>query len=196
MKYLITLILVSGCIKVYSQCVSSVSSCASMVELGGNLNTQIVESSNWIKICTSGATVVSNQSVKLDAEPINGYIEINPGFQAFPTGNGVFIAQALNGCATGIPAKPGGISNLSGKLENQSVVVIYPNPTSGIFYVNVADLKHGKIQVFNNTGALLIDQQFNVGPIVKVDIRNLPTETYTVKIVSDSFGLSKKIIKE
>jgi trimeric autotransporter adhesin len=91
----------------YSLVVTGLGSCASNITISGSYSTALTESQTWIK--STGQTTISNTgSVKLDADPTNGYVLLMPAnsgdfFLSAPTGSGVFIAQALDGCGNLIP---------------------------------------------------------------------------------------------
>jgi len=83
--------------------------CSSNITITGSYSSPITQSSTWIK--SSGQTTILNStSVKLDASPTAGYVELKPivstdYFLTAPsTAAAVFVAQALDGCGGNVPA--------------------------------------------------------------------------------------------
>jgi len=70
---------------------------------------------------------------------------------------------------------------------------IYPNPTKSVIYISANQLVISKIQIINSLGQ-------NVKTIIDdfgiIDISNLASAIYTLKIDTDSGTAYKKIIKE
>ncbi len=107
--------------------------CIPDVFITGNYGVALKESPNWIK-SSNTLTITNNVSVKLDADPANGYIEFAPGASDFvsaqPLSSGVFVAQALDGCKAGIPVKGSG-GNFGSPVASAFTAngfLIYPNP--------------------------------------------------------------------
>lgn len=122
--------------------------CPSSVIITGLYSQPLTQSKGWIK--SSGATTISPTStVKLDADPINGYIELSisglmsPGYVIIaPTGINMFVAQALDGCDINQPTLVGDNSSYlrlasdDTKIESVSSIRIYPNPAKESFTVH------------------------------------------------------------
>lgn len=164
-----------------------------------NFATALTQSSSWIK---STSSVIGTSSVKFDANPSSGYVELNPGFIAVPTSSaGVFIAQALDGCGTAVPARAASDPSVS-EIGEKSIVgniTIYPNPTAGFFNVGITDISNGIIEIADITGKTVLKQNFkdtdSTGIILEINIASLQQGVYMVKIISDKNVVSKKIIK-
>ncbi len=122
--------------------------CRSNVTITGLYSQPLTQSKGWIK--SNGATTISPTStVKLDADPINGYIELStsglmsPGYVIIaPTGTNMFVAQALDGCDINQPTLVGDNSSYlrlasdDTKIESVSSIRIYPNPAKESFTVH------------------------------------------------------------
>ena len=80
-----------------------------------------------------------------------------------------------------------GIQDNSLKLNNQ--LQIYPNPSNGTLNIDCAD-DYKLIEIYDVNGQLL--EQFEKRE--KIDITNLSKGTYFVKIISDLFEKSEKIV--
>lgn len=157
----------------------------------GTFSTPLTESSTWIRtslVNTTTTTMSSTVVIKLDAHNTDGYIELNPGFLSSPT-TGAFIAQALNGCTTGEPAK----RFINEAIENN--IVIYPNPSKNIFYIKTDNLNGGTIEVYNILGVKILEQKFQKDTIAEIDLHNQPAEMFMVKIISKDLTTIKRIIK-
>jgi hypothetical protein len=74
--------------------------CISNVFITGSYSNPLTQSANWIK-STNTTTILNTATVKLDANPINGFVELLPGFSTQQ--GATFVAQALDGCGVLIP---------------------------------------------------------------------------------------------
>lgn len=81
-------------------------------------------------------------------------------------------------------------------LQFQEVEALYPNPTSGIFYVSFS-------KPLNNAGVSILDAQGHVvrqfrasGYKLTCDLSNLASSTYFIQIKEKGIIISKKVIKE
>jgi hypothetical protein len=84
----------------YSQVFSCTPVCTGNITISGTYTVPLKESQTWIK--SNGITIVpATAAVKLDADPVNGFIELNPGFEV--RAGALFIARALDGCGPAIP---------------------------------------------------------------------------------------------
>ena len=82
---------------------------------------------------------------------------------------------------------------------NNLSVKIYPNPNSGLFYLEALSLDASlEIQVFNLQGEMLFVNSFNQkdGEIQLVDIQNYPNGIYFVKIINDDKVINLKLVKQ
>ena len=85
----------------------------------------------------------------------------------------------------------GTLSNQDFELDN---VVIYPNPSNGIFNISYGNAKISSIEVFDLTGKIIVSKkeiQEN-----SIDLSNTQTGIYFVKIATDNQTTVKRIIKE
>ncbi len=118
------------------------SCCPDYIFIEGTYNTYLTESGNWIK--STGSTIIDPANiVQLDANPSNGYIELNPGFISEPS-TGFFVAQLIDGCGIFSPITSGwAVSSASAcdsyywPASNQTysvsgVYVLDPNVSSSV----------------------------------------------------------------
>jgi|GEM_PF-3041182 len=86
---------------------------------------------------------------------------------------------------------------LKGILDGR-VILIYPNPTQGIFKVEI-DLdgleQQFTIQIPNDKDSLIIDQPI-IHEITSVDLTSKPLGSYSIKIFSGDEACEWKILKE
>ncbi|WP_286925813.1 T9SS type A sorting domain-containing protein [Flavobacterium sp. UBA4197] len=155
----------------------------------------LTQSNTWIK---GSSNILNTASVKFDASPAFGYIELNPGFLANPS-TGVFIAQPLDGCGALIPAKQnaeeGNVTELTG-----DVVTLVPNPNNGIFALELTGIGNGVVEVFDLTGKRVYERNFikenkEENLKIEIDIQMNERGVYLVKVVSDSGVFTRKVIK-
>lgn len=170
----------------YSQCSSDITIPT------GAFTTALTESSTWIKTTnsTTATTASPTTVIKLDADYTNGYVEINPGFVSYPTGNGAFIAQAYNGCTVGSPAK-----TIESNTLNQPDIQIYPNPGKDIFFIRTKGFTDGMIQVYNTLGVQIHEQKFKDRSELQINLGDKASQMFLVKIISENIVISKTIIK-
>lgn len=186
MKKLILFLFLFKLILAYGQCPSNV------ILVTGNLTAPLTQSSTWIKTSISGLTTSDIASIiKLDADPTNGYVEINPGFTAFPT-TGAFIAQALDGCGSLSPARL-----INNEIStNSEDIKVYPNPSKNIFNFNISGTDNGIIEVYNILGVKISENKFTTNSTFQLNLESHPTGVFTAKIISKDKVVSKVIIKD
>ncbi len=171
----------------YSQVFTCAAPCITDITITGSYTTMLTESQTWIK--SNAVTIIPAASnVKLDADPVNGYVELNSGFET-QTG-ATFVAEALDGCGTGIPfrqrqssikqAKPivGKDKPESGKQDD--AIKVYPNPTKGMITVqhkNPIKL----LQVYNANGLLLQTIREANTATTSLDLGSYPSGIYLLR---------------
>jgi hypothetical protein len=112
------------------------------------------------------------------------------------TANGTYtLAVITNGCASNFSAQTT-ITNtgIADEAATQKVV-IYPNPSNGIFNLSVPENKNGKIQVTDLAGKLITAQEFT-GNETKLDLQQSPKGIYLVRITTDGQSIIRRIIVE
>lgn len=130
--------------------------------------------------------------IKLDAHPSDGYVLLNPGFSSTPT-SGAFIAQALDGCGTNIPARMDDDSLTS---SDDLKIEIFPNPSKDLFYISFESSNDGYFEVYSLLGIKILQQKFSNNSMSEINLENLPSEVYLVKINSKNKIYLKKIVKK
>jgi len=75
-------------------------------------------------------------------------------------------------------------------------IVIYPNPSNGIFtiYCNTEN-KNGKIEIYNCLGKLVFNKNIKTNGF-KIDLLDNPNGIYILKYISSEFNYQQKIIKQ
>jgi hypothetical protein len=84
---------------------------------------------------------------------------------------------------------------ITGNGEN---CFIFPNPTGGIFTINLPGVKAQKIEITLSTvgGKTMLKKTFNfVPPSMEMSIENLPSNTYILKVKIDKKTFIRKIVK-
>ena len=79
------------------------------------------------------------------------------------------------------------------ELNNDTNIALYPNPTNGIFNLDL-EISVGYIFIYNILGEIVLQSKINDTQI-KFDLSNQPAGIYFVNVISDSKNYSKKIIK-
>lgn len=178
-------------------------SCPSDITITGNYHTPVTESATWIK--SAGQTTIdATTNVKLDAHPINGYIELKPAstadyFLSSPDATGVFIANVYNGCVTAAPtlaesqAPNATTAKNSGELAANTGISIYPNPGSGLFFVK-HPAKVKQMVISDTQGKLIVAIENHGSTVTQFNLTNMPPGMYMLRLE----GVNKimKIIKQ
>ncbi len=183
----------------YSQTFSCTPPCPINVTITGTYTTPLTESQTWIK--SNAVTIIpATAIVKLDADPVNGYVELNPGFETQP--GALFIAQALDGCGSGIPSRQShsitraaqsllgnGHQDLA-KLDD--AIKVYPNPTKGRITVqHQSPIK--LLQVYNANGLLLQTIREVKTTSAEIDLGAYPSGIYLLRADGKMAG---KVMKQ
>ncbi|MDO9001804.1 MAG: T9SS type A sorting domain-containing protein [Bacteroidota bacterium] len=84
-------------------------------------------------------------------------------------------------------------------LENENAVVknnllLYPNPSAGLFYLKAKNFEIEKIEIFNQMGLKVYDSNFDKKNEISVDISAQPSGFYSLKINTNHGFLTSKII--
>ena len=157
--------------------------------------TTLTQSNTWIKMSSNA---LATASVKLDADPVNGYVELNPGFVANPGVLGFFIAQPLDGCGTGVPSKVMEPEEQLKVVEwKNDKVYLAPNPNTGVFALVLKEVDKGLIEVFDLLGKKVYQRDFTNkrGGELEINIEKSEAGVYIVRLTSDSEIMQQKIIK-
>ena len=174
--------------------------CNSNITITGTYSTAITESSTWIK--SSGQTTISGTaSIKLDAQPTNGYILFQPSgptdyFLAAPsTSIGVFVAQPLDGCGGSIPARPA-LANVG----NNSEFEIYPNPVNDLInlkYTSRTILQEVSIELEDANGKLVYKSSIHPGTFnlaLAISTAQINSGIYFLTLKSGNYLNTKKVV--
>lgn len=179
--------------------------CPNDIYITGNYTTPITESGSWIK-STGQTTIYPYNSVKLDASPTNGYIDIVPNsnndfFKVIPTATGVFIAQAFNGCVIGTPSLGQGLithnASVSRNDKNQEIIdrtkySIFPNPSKSIFTITHPS-NSGNLIVYDLLGKVILQKKLDGKNQTTIDLSKFASGSYIIKLDNNEFFC--KIIK-
>jgi len=89
-------------------------------------------------------------------------------------------------------------NNISSLVITEQDVVVYPNPSPGIFNVKLPVTGHWQVEVTNLTGSILINQSFDTDgeDIIHLNISNLESGVYILRVISgEKTNLVKLIIR-
>ncbi len=177
--------------------------CSSDITISGIYSAQLTESATWIR-SSAQTTAAASTTVKLDAHPVNGYIEFSPAsntefFFTEPDINGVFIAQAYNGCVNGTPlfAKKGTSSYRTADASESATpskkFSIYPNPTTGVVTL-LHSAKLSQVDILDLHGKILFKINNHGSTKTIINLSNLPSGIYIVR--TDLINYISKVIKQ
>ncbi len=160
---------------------NSQAQCPSTVTISGLYATTYTGSNTWI--ASSGSTTIpTGANVTLDANPTtNGYVLLDVGFETQP--NATFLAIVQTSCT------------LLGIDENElvSTIAIYPNPTNAVLNLS-AKSKIISTQITDINGRVIQTLSQNNTDVI-LNIENLKSGLYLLKITTENGSFSEKIIK-
>jgi hypothetical protein len=84
--------------------------------------------------------------------------------------------------------KPAGIEEVG---QSTQEITIYPNPSKDYINISVENDEIENVQIYNLTGKLVKQEKSN-----KININDLPTGMYIIKVETDSGNCIKKVIKD
>ena len=109
----------------------------------------------------------------------------------------VYSSTNANGC-TGIDSTLIAVVLCAGINDgfNDSRIIVYPNPTSGILTINLGSIsKSIEVSVMELNGALVKSEKYSNSKNVRMDISNLSNGMYFVTVKSDNELKQVKIVK-
>lgn len=169
--------------------------CPSDIWITGNYNVPLTQSNTWIRSRLQ-TTILSSSSVKLDAHPTNGYVQLIPTlatdfFLSQPTLTGEFIAQALDGCGLLIPRIAPPIEDPVVKKPGLGIGTLkaYPNPvnTKLTLEFNIEENQNLSIRILDLSGREMmhggIQRYFEKGDhYIELDVSNLLPGFYLYQV--------------
>jgi hypothetical protein len=119
-----------------------------------------------------------------DYQPDTGYVELN------------ISSNTTFDCTNSI-SKIGVNNKQDVKISNSIIAKLYPNPNNGIFTISVLEneVKNLNIELFDVFGKSVYKTNSN-SINTEINISNLPTGTYLVKLTSDKLNEVLKLIKK
>jgi hypothetical protein len=99
-----------------------------------------------------------------------------------------FVYIKKGNCITGTPM----IRPLSISITNNNNIQIFPNPSNGIFNINVGDDKISEIEISNYLGEIVKKQSVNT-KIVEVDLTEFPKGIYIVNTTGNKTMFGKLV---
>ncbi|MGH2664970.1 thiol protease/hemagglutinin PrtT [Flavobacterium sp.] len=168
--------------------------CPSNVSITGTYSNTITQSGTWI-VSNSTTIIPSGSTVRLDADPANGFVLLTNGFET--QSNSLFIAQALDGCGAAIPSRPiieiydTADENVSKEMRISDIKV-YPNPTNGMLNVEYP-ISVKELKLYDIVGKLLLTKTVSKERHALLDLTAIPSGIYFLSFDGQS---TKKIVKE
>lgn len=177
--------------------------CPNDITITGTYATSLTESATWIK-SLGQTTIDATVGVKLDAHPVNGYIEFAPVTSsdyllAEPDASGVLIVDPFNGCVNGVPNFTRG-KNITAianenilELTTGNKITVYPNPGKGMYLAkHPANIK--QMSISDSQGKLLLKIDCNGTTLTMINLSNMPNGIYMLRM--ESVNKVFKIIKQ
>jgi photosystem II stability/assembly factor-like uncharacterized protein len=114
------------------------------------------------------------------------------GVYAFDTANVYLVGQSQTIIKTSVDGVV--TSNNSIGQKNDQSAKIYPNPSSGIFQIELTKNKTTHLEVYDIAGSLVFQNKFN-SKLFELDLTALPAGLYFIKIISEDNYSTYKISK-
>ncbi|WP_163408148.1 FG-GAP-like repeat-containing protein [Flavobacterium ajazii] len=141
-------------------------------------------------VLTADQSGIGYQWLNCDGTEITG--ETNQFFT--PTTSGQYAVRLIVACSVPIISDCVTITSLkTDDFEARSSIKIYPNPSTGIFYLQPPSDK--QLEIYNSLGQLLITKKVNSGTN-KIDISDKADGVYFVKIIENGNTSNFKVIKK
>lgn len=164
----------------------------------GTYSTALTEANSITSVTQTSLLVTMSPTTNIKFDSAT-FIQLNPGFTAIPT-TGALNAQIYNGCGTGSPARL--MPDTADAFSKESIdlqqpgAMIYPNPGTGVFYVQTRNIDSGTLTVYDLTGKVILEQSFTSETLPQFDLSKFAAQPFLVKINSAGFFTSKVIIKQ
>ena len=143
---------------------------------------------------TVGLIVASGSNIIWYDAPSSG--NIIPLGTALVSGTTYYGSQTVSGCES--PTRIAVTMNLGGCLGNNSFVFneikMYPNPVNDILNISNTEIM-SNVEVVDMIGRILLSKNIN-DTQTKIDLSNLPTATYLVRVKIDNYIKIFKVIKK
>lgn len=81
------------------------------------------------------------------------------------------------------------------KPEAQALWEIFPNPTDGIIYLKSPDIIDAEIEIFDESGRLILNEQLKSIQQSQIDLTSYARGVYTIKINANFSAQAIRIIK-
>jgi hypothetical protein len=154
---------------------------------------------NWVQIASTAGTqqVINDIHYSDYASVANWRVETVWGISCTST---LRMANPNNTQAAVVKSKSN-ISNnrqTSGiRNDNAGKMTIYPNPTSGIFTINLAPGFAGKstIKIYSMLGAEVYSEVIS-GAHAQIDLSNFENGAYTVQVISGAGVMTHRLVKQ
>jgi Secretion system C-terminal sorting domain len=146
-----------------------------------SFTTPLTQSSTFIAI--GDCVIPTGADVRLDAEPINGFVQIFENFEVQP--GAIFIAEALDGCGALIPMRLAKLDtsmiNINEKAkEIISKAGVFLDRKTGAVILN-HELEIEEIKLFDKNGKILLGTTVNNSKKIELNISSIPSGIYFLK---------------
>lgn len=168
-------------------------------------NRNIVSSVNAISVDhqQASARILATNTVNADAEAVyhaGDEVLMTDGFTAISGSTyRAYIENCTNDYAArkAVVERPVVTYNIPRPKEEIALAdnAVYPNPGNGMFYVRVAGLSEGFVQITNLKGTEFYNRKFKDQGELDVNIKNEAPGMYIVRVVSGNKVYTKTIVK-
>jgi photosystem II stability/assembly factor-like uncharacterized protein len=114
------------------------------------------------------------------------------GVFAFDTANVYLVGQSQSIIKTSVDGVV--TSDAKTSVSNEASAKIYPNPSNGVFQIEMTKNKTSHLKVYDIAGGLVYQNKFNT-KFFELELTDLPAGLYFIKIISDDSFSTYKISK-
>ena len=149
--------------------------------------------SSRIRMITSSGTVSTFAGQDLNGASDGGLsiatFNTNDGL-AFDANNNLFVCDSGNNKIRKITT-----ALASSNFDLNNKLTVYPNPTTGILNIDLKDLKTTSVELYDLNGCLLTSQKTETINSA-LNISDLSTGIYLLKVATENGSITKRIVKE
>jgi hypothetical protein len=89
------------------------------------------------------------------------------------------------------------LTDLNSGTDMAEKILVYPNPTNGVFYVNAGQLTQGahyQVSIYDTKGSMILRNQFEHTVVIDLNQQNVHEGVYIVKVQTPTKMVTQKII--
>lgn len=178
------------------QQVSSANYCCFLSDLVINHPLTATQDFRVSNLITASSAINNNIVVNFRANQII----LKPGFTVSGNTSGEFRAY-IDPCVNNSAAMSSNtiedntvLDDTENKEEGSSIIV-YPNPSNGVFKIGIKNVQNGLILITNLYGSTVFEKEFKNQSDFEINMENQPTGIYILKVLFENIVYTSQLIK-